>query len=108
FAIPTYPVALLWCPRIEKTGPKSYGRYTWAEESLLPDDTFPIIISNDDHDDDLVSMSELFVRAGPGFAPTATPAAGTPQAADLGRCTRKERPNDPKTTPRGATTTGFG
>jgi hypothetical protein len=49
---------------MEKTSPKSYGGYAWAEESLLPGGTSPLIISND-HDDDLVSISELFARADP-------------------------------------------
>ena len=65
---------------MEKTGPKSYGGYACAEESLLPGGTSPFIISNDDDDDDLVSVSELFTRADPDPAATvatATPAAGT-------------------------------
>jgi hypothetical protein len=61
-------MTLLWYPRMEKTGPKSYGRYAWAEESLLPGGTSPLIISNDD-DDDLVSVNELFARADPDPAP---------------------------------------
>jgi hypothetical protein len=52
-------VTPLWYPRMEKTGPKSYGGYAWAKESLLPSSTSPLIISNDDDDDDLVSVSEL-------------------------------------------------
>jgi hypothetical protein len=40
---------------MEKIGPKSYGGYTWAEESLLQGGTSPLIISNED-DDKLVSM----------------------------------------------------
>jgi hypothetical protein len=59
-AYPTYPVTLLWYPRMEKTGSKSYGGYAWAEESLLPGGTSPVIISNDD--DGLVAVSELFAR----------------------------------------------
>src|SRR4051794_24453324 len=39
-------------PRMEKTGSECYGGYAWAEESLLPGGTSPVIISNDD--DDLV------------------------------------------------------
>ena len=69
-------------PRIEKPGPKSYGGYAWAEESLLPGGTSPLIISNDD-DDDLVSVNKLVVRADPDPAPTAatvTPAAPQQQA----------------------------
>ena len=56
----TYPVTLFWYPRMEKTGSKNYGGYTWAEESLLPGGTSPVIISNDD--DGLVAVSELFAR----------------------------------------------
>jgi hypothetical protein len=67
---------------MEKTSPKSYGGYAWAEESLLPGSTSPLIISDDDDDgddDDLVSVSELFVRANPDpilTVLTATSAAG--------------------------------
>jgi len=63
---------------MEKTGPKSYGGYGWAEESLLPSDTSPLIISDDD--DDLVFVSELFARADhdpASKAATAIPTAGT-------------------------------
>jgi hypothetical protein len=70
---------------MEKTGPKSYGGYAWAEESLLPGGTSPLIISNDD--DDLASVSELFATADP--APNnyhCHSRRGYPQAADLGGC----------------------
>ena len=66
---------LLWYSRMEKTGLKNYGGYAWAEESLLPGGTSPLIISNDS-DDDLVSVSELFARADP--APTAATTPATP------------------------------
>ena len=100
-AIPTYPVTLLWYPRMEKTGPKSCGGYAWAEESLLPGGTSPLIISNDD-DDDLVSLSELFATEDPDpalTAPTATPAHKRQISEAV---PREERPNGPETTPRGA------
>jgi hypothetical protein len=73
---------------MEKTGRKSYGGYAWAEESLLPGGTSPLIISNDD--DDLVSVSELFARVDPdpaATASTATPRGEYPQAANLEGCT---------------------
>jgi len=97
-AIPTYPVTLLWYPRMEKTGPKSCGGYAWAEESLLPGGTSPLIISNDD-DDDLVSLSELFATEDPDpalTAPTATPAHKRQISEAV---PREERPNGPETTP---------
>ena len=88
-AIPTYPVTpLVVPPEWKKTSPKSYGGYVWAEESLLPGGTSPLIISNDDYDD-LVSINELFARADPAptaVTATATPAAGVHKAADLGGC----------------------
>jgi hypothetical protein len=56
-------MTLLWYPRMEKTGPKSYGGYAWAEELLLPCGTSPLII----YDDDLVSVSELFARVDPAL-----------------------------------------
>jgi hypothetical protein len=66
---------------MEKTGPKSYWGYAWAEESLLPGGNSPLIISNDDDDDDdMVSISELFARTDPAptaATTTAAPAAGT-------------------------------
>jgi hypothetical protein len=70
---------------MEKRGPKSYGGYAWAEESLLLGGIFLLIISNDDDDsDDLVSVGELFARADPDpTVATTTPAAGYPQAAYL-------------------------
>jgi hypothetical protein len=86
---------------MEKTGPKSYSGYAWAEESLLPRGTSPLTISNDD-DDDLVSMSELLAMADPVL--TATTAAVTPAARPHKRqiseaVPRDERPNGPETTP---------
>jgi len=99
-AIPTYPVTLLWYPRMETTGPKSYSGYAWAEESLLPGGTSPLI-SNDD-DDDLVSVSELFARANPdpaATAATAAPAASTHKRQISEAIPREERPNGPETTP---------
>jgi hypothetical protein len=63
---------------MEKMGSESYGGYAWAEESLLPGGASPVIISNGDGD--LVSVSELFARAGPApttATATAIPAAGT-------------------------------
>jgi hypothetical protein len=84
-----------------KTGPKSYGGYVWAEESLLPGGTSPLIISNDD-DDDLVSVNELFARADPDPAPTAataTPAAGAHKRQIPEAVRREECPNGPETTP---------
>jgi hypothetical protein len=85
---------------MEKPGPKSYGGYAWAEESLLPGGTSPLIISNDD--DDLVSISELFARADPAptaATATATPAAGTHKRQISEAVPRDERPNRPETTP---------
>jgi hypothetical protein len=97
--IPTYPVTLLWYPRMKETGPKNYGGYAWAEESLLPGGTSPPIIFNDD-DDDLVSVSELFARADPDpTTATATPAAGTHKRQISEAIPREERPNGPETTP---------
>jgi hypothetical protein len=87
-------------PRIEKTGPKSYGGYAWAEESLLLGGTSPLIISNDD-DDDLVSISELFAKADPtptAATATATSAAGTHKRQISEAVPRDERPNRPETT----------
>jgi hypothetical protein len=53
---------------MEKTGPKSYGGYAWAEESLLSGGSSPFIIFNDDDDDDdMVSISELFARTDPAL-----------------------------------------
>jgi hypothetical protein len=103
-AYPTYPVTLLWYPRMEKTGPKSYGGYTWPEESLLPGGTSPLIISNDDDDNDLVSISELFeLFARADLAPTAatataTSAAGTHKRQISEAVPRDERPSRPETT----------
>jgi hypothetical protein len=74
----SYLVTLLWYPRMEKMGSESYSGYVWAEESLLPGGASPVIISNGD--DHLVSVSELFARAGPApttATATAIPAAGT-------------------------------
>ena len=74
--IPTYPVTLLWYPRMpEKDGPKNWSGYAWVEESLLPGGTSPVITSYDD--DDLVSVSGLFARAGPAPTTTTATAAGT-------------------------------
>ena len=86
---------------METTSPKSYGGYAWAEESLLPGGTSPLIISNDD-DDDLVSVSELFARADPdpaATAATAAPAASTHKRQISKAVPREERPNEPETTP---------
>jgi hypothetical protein len=58
------------------------------------------MISNDDDDDDLVSVSELFARADPHPAPTAataTPAAGTHKWQISEAVPREERPNGPET-----------
>ena len=110
-AIPTYPVTLLWYPRMEKTSPKSYSRYAWPEESLLPGGTSPLIISNDDEDDNLVPVSELFARADPDptqMAATATSVAGTHKRQISEAVPREKRPNGPETNPRGAATAGFG
>ena len=52
-------------PKKKKQAPKSYGGHAWAEELLLPGGIFPLIISNDDDDDNLVSVSELFAKADP-------------------------------------------
>jgi hypothetical protein len=101
-AIPTYPVTLLWYPRMEKTGARSYGGYARAEESLLPGGTSPFIISSDDEGDDLVSVSELFARADSDPAPmaaTATLAAGAHKRQISEAIPREERPNEPETTP---------
>src|SRR5271163_912274 len=84
---------------MEKTGSKSYGGCAWAEESLLPGGTSPVIISNDD--DDLVAVSELFARVDP--APTAVTATAIPAASTHKRqiseaVPRDERLNRPETT----------
>jgi hypothetical protein len=79
---------------------KSYGGYAWAEESLLPGGTSPVIISNDD--DDLVSVSELFAGADPTpttATATAIPAAGNHKRQTSKAVPRDERPNGPETTP---------
>jgi hypothetical protein len=81
-----------------KTSPKSYGGYAWAEESLLPSGTSPLIISDDD---DLISVSELFARADPDPPPaavTATPAAGTRKRQISEAVPQEELPNGPETT----------
>jgi hypothetical protein len=85
---------------MEKKGSESYGRYAWAEESLLPGGTSPVIISNDDND--LVSVSELFARADPApttATATAIPAAGTHKRQISEAVPRDERSNGPETTP---------
>ena len=85
------------CHRVfinRKPDSECYGGYAWAEESLLPGGTSPVIISN--NDDDLVSVSELFARQ---TSRHRHPCRGHPQAADLRGCTRDERPNGPETTP---------
>jgi hypothetical protein len=84
---------------MEKTGSKTYGGCAWAEESLLPGGTSPVIISNDD--DDLVAVSELFARVDP--APTAVTATAIPAASTYKRqiseaVPRDERLNRPETT----------
>ena len=87
-------------PNGKKTGPKSYGGYAWAEELLLPSGTSPLIISNDD-DDDLVSVSKLFVTADPDPVPTAATvasAAGTYKRQISEAVPQEERPNE-ETTP---------
>jgi hypothetical protein len=64
--------------------------------------TSPLIISNDDDDNDLVSVSKLFARADPDPAPTAatvTPAAGTHKRQISEAITQEKRPNGPETTP---------
>jgi hypothetical protein len=86
---------------MEKTGPKSYGGYAWADESLLSGGNSPLIISNDANDDDLVYVSELFARADPAptaATATATPAAGTHRRQISEAVPRDERLNRPKTT----------
>jgi hypothetical protein len=97
-AYPTYPVTLLWYPRMEKTDPKSYGGYAWAEELLLPGGISPVITSYDD-DDDPVSVSELFARVDPTPTTTTTTAAGTYKRQISEAVLRDERPNGPETTP---------
>ena len=67
---------------------------------LLPGDTSPVIISNDD--DDLVSVSELFTRADPvpmTVTATTIPAAGIYKRQISEAVPRDERPNGPETTP---------
>ena len=93
--IPTYPVTLLWYPRMEKTNHQSNSGYAWAEESLLPGGISPF-----DDDDDLVSVRELFARVEPGpAAATTTSAAGTHKRQISEAVPRDERPNRPETTP---------
>jgi hypothetical protein len=48
---------------MEKQGLDIYGGYAWAEESLLPGGTSPLISNGDD--DGLGSIGELFARADP-------------------------------------------
>src|SRR4051795_5760645 len=86
----TYPVTLLWYPRMEKTGSECYGGYTWAEESLLPGGTTPVIISNED--DDLVSVSELFTRA--DHTPTTATATANPTTGTHKRQISEAVPRD--------------
>jgi hypothetical protein len=94
-------VTLLWYPPNEKKiGSKSYGGYAWAEESLLPGGTSPVITFNDD--DDLVSTSELFARADPApttATATAIPAAGIYKWQISEAMPWDEHPNKPETTP---------
>jgi hypothetical protein len=85
---------------MEKTGPKSYGGYAWAEESLLLGGTSSPIISNGD--DDLVSINDLFARADHALTAvtvTATPATGTHKRQISEAVPQDERPNKPETTP---------
>jgi hypothetical protein len=85
---------------MEKTGSESYSGYAWAEESLLLGGVSPVTISNGD--DDLVSVNELFVKAGPTpttATATAIPAAGTHKRQISEAVPRDERPNGPETTP---------
>jgi hypothetical protein len=87
---------------MEKTSPKSYAGYAWAEESLLPGGTSPPIFSNADDDDDLVSVREFFAREDPNPASTAatiTPAAGTHKRQISEAISREERSNGPETIP---------
>ena len=87
---------------MEKTCPKSYAGYAWAEESLLPGGTSPLIISNANDDDDLVSVREFFAREDPDLAPTAattTTTAGTHKRQISEAISREERSNGPETIP---------
>ena len=84
---------------MEKTGPKSHAGYAWAEESLLPGGTYPLIISNAGDDDDLVSVREFFAREDPDPASTTTPAAGTHKRQISEAMSREERSNGPETIP---------
>jgi len=61
---------------MEKTGPKSYGGYAWAEESLLLGGTSPTAVTA-----------------------TAIPAAGTHKRQISEAVPWDERPNRPETTP---------
>jgi hypothetical protein len=54
-------------------------------------------VDDDDDDDDLVSVSELYARAGPAPAATTT-AAGTHKRRISEAVPRDERPNGPETT----------
>ena len=95
----TYPVTLLWYPRMEKTSPKSYGGYAWAEESLLPGGISPVITAyDDDDDDDPVSANELFARANPIPTVITTAAAGTHKRQISEAMSRDERLNRSETT----------
>jgi hypothetical protein len=94
-------MTLLWYPRIKKTDHKNNGGYAWAEESLLPGGTSPLIVSNDD-EDDLVSVSELFTRVDPAptaATTTATSAAGTHKRQISEAVPQDERLNKPETIP---------
>jgi hypothetical protein len=67
---------------------------------LLPGDTSPVIISNDDND--LVSVSELFARADPAPTTVTTitiPTAGIYKRQMSEEVPRDERPNGRKTIP---------
>jgi hypothetical protein len=94
--IPTYPVTLLWYPRMPKEDSRRCrGSYAFAEESLLPGGTSPILSAAFD---DLESLSELFATADPAAA--AKPVANTTHIRQISEAIpRDERPNAPNDAP---------
>jgi hypothetical protein len=103
-AIPTYPVTLLWYPRMPKEDSKRYrGSYAFAEESLLPGGTSPILSAAFD---DLESLSELFTTADPpvtASVATTQPVANTAHKRQISEAIpRNERLNTPNEAPTAA------
>lgn len=92
--IPTYSVTLLWYPRMPKEDSERYrSSYAFAEESLLPGGTSPILSAFDD----LESLSGLFTTADPPVTALTTAAkrvANTTHKRQISEAIpRDERPN---------------